>query len=123
MAEKKMLKKHFNYKALEVKLKSLEKEKQAPLALNPVPEGKTYLILELSMKNTSKSQFIIFLQEEVTLKIGKETIALENYKIENNLDGGQESTGFLLFAIPEGAKTAKILFGKFDNKVGVSLKL
>jgi len=42
MTEKKMLKKHFKYKILEVKLKSLEKEKQTPLALNPVPEGKTY---------------------------------------------------------------------------------
>jgi len=123
MAEKKMLKKRFNYKVLEVKLKSLEIEKQAPLALNPVPEGKTYLILELSMKNTSKSQFIIFQQEEISLKIGKEIIPLENYKIENNLDGGQESTGFLLFAIPEGAKRAKLLFGKFDNKVSVSFKL
>jgi len=122
MSEKKMLKKHFNYKVLEVRLKSVETEKQAPLALNPVPEGKTYLVLELTMKNTSKSQFIIFLQEEIRLRIGKEIIPLENYKIENNLDGGQESAGLLLFAIPEGAKSAKILFGKSDNKVGVSFK-
>jgi len=82
------------------------------------------LIVTVKIKNTASVQNIIFPDEEIRLLDDKEIIPLNNYKFENNLDPGQETSGQLLFKIIIKPKKAVIQFGKSTlPKTNTELKI
>ena len=90
------------------------------------PASQKFLVLDLEMKNTNPSYpVILFFAEEVTIFVEKDKTLIkpENYKIENNLDPGQESKGQIWFVVPEAAKKFKLQFAKTGAKSEVDLKL
>jgi hypothetical protein len=81
------------------------------------------LIIDITMKNKATVQTIIFPNEEIRLIADDEIIALQNYKIENNLDIGQESSGKLFFKIQKKPKKMVLQFGKSSlSKTNIELK-
>jgi hypothetical protein len=72
------------------------------------------LTIDIKMKNNASVQTIIFPDEEIRLIADDEIIALQNYKIENNLDIGQESRGKLFFKIQKKPKKMVLQFGKLS---------
>lgn len=70
------------------------------------------LIINIKMKNNASVQTIIFPNEEIRLLADNEVVQLDNYKFENNLDPGQESSGQLFFKISSKPKKMMLQFGK-----------
>jgi hypothetical protein len=122
---KKKLDKTLFYSNLRVKLDTVEVAKQAPGMSAPAPEGKEHVIFGLTLRNTRTDvSAIIFFEEEVWLSVGKDLVAVENYKINNNFDPGQESSGYVIFTIPENTKQVSLLFGKKNlQKLGADVSL
>ena len=99
------------YKKVKITVDSVESKKEFNEKQSPA--GKNFLVLNIEMKNTNPSYpVILFLQEEVSLLADKEKISPENFKIENNLDPGQEAKGHIYFVVPESAKKFKLQFAK-----------
>jgi hypothetical protein len=82
------------------------------------------LSINIKMKNNASVQTIIFPSEEIRLLADSTIIPLDNYKFENNLDIGQESSGQLFFKILEKPKKMMLQFGKSSlPKISIEIKL
>lgn len=109
------------HRGVKVEIKSAEFAKK--FNGNSSPKGKKLLILNVSLENESREQVIIFPQEEFFLAVGKETLPLENYKLEGNLDPGQKSEGRLLFLVPGGISeyVLRLEKGTERSKIDISI--
>lgn len=93
------------------------------------PDGKLFLIVNVTLKNKSDREIFICYDEEVRLLLGKdkpeEIIPLENYWLPTDFEPGKESDGILLFIIHKGKSDLNLQLGRknalLPEKVEVTL--
>ena len=75
------------------------------------PDGKTFLLLDLDMKNSGQvAMFYMFPNEELSLMADKEKISVDDHHIDNGIEKGQSGVCSVVFQIPETAKKMKLNF-------------
>lgn len=99
------------FKGLDFNLVSLKKGEKLE-GFGSAPQGKEFLLIEVTVMNNSGNQAILFPDEEIKLNIDSGKVSLHRYSFETNFGPGQDSRGYLLYAIPKGTINVKLVFGK-----------
>lgn len=92
-------------------------ERGIEMGMRKAKPGMEYLVLKLRYANKSKKQVFLSPPEEFGLLCNGERVALDNYKLETNMDAGYSGEGELLFIVPESSGSFVLQVGKkLENK-------
>ena len=102
----------------------LRAEKGTEIRFAKSPQGKEFLLVHIRVSNNTKSDAYLDPDNAFGIAMGAEQVASRNYEIKTDIAPGAKNEGFVMFVVPQDAKSFVFQLGmKNEKKLTVDFKL